>query len=91
MYRKACNRGAEEKQKVNGTVEYQIVKAGTTEKVLEHSQPLASIPGASSSQVTLEQVLPLKGLQPGQYTLKIKVTDDIKKQSLSPDANFTVN
>jgi len=91
IYMKAYNFGADEKQKLSGTVEYQIVKAGTADKVLEHSQTLASIPGASTSQVTLEQVLPLQGLQPGKYTLKIKVTDDIKKQSLTPDANFTVN
>ena len=69
-------------------MDYEIVKAGTSDKVLEHSQMLSAIPGASTSQVTLEQVLALKGLAPGQYTLKMKVTDNIKKQTLNPERQF---
>ena len=49
------------------------------------------IPGASSTQVTIEKLLPLKSLHPGQYTLKMKVTDKIKNQTLTPSAKFTVN
>ena len=90
IYMKAYNFGADEKQKPNGQVDYEITKNGSTDKVLEFSQPLAAIPGASSSQVTLEQLLPLKSLQPGQYTLKMKVTDSIKKQTLTPNVSFTV-
>jgi hypothetical protein len=91
IYMKAYNFGSDEKQKLSGQVDYEITKNGSNEKVLEFSQALSAIPGASSSQVTLEQLLPLKTLQPGQYTLKIKVTDNIKKQSLTPNATFTVN
>jgi GWxTD domain-containing protein len=91
IYMKAYNFGADEKQKPSGQVDYEIVKNGSNEKVLEHSQQLNTIAGASTSQVTFEQLLPLKGLQPGQYTLKIKVTDNIKKQALTPNVTFTVN
>jgi len=91
IYMKAYNFGADEKQKPSGQVDYEIVKNGSNEKVLEFSQPVGSIAGASTSQVTLEQVLPLKSLQPGQYTLKIKVTDSIRNQSLTPNVSFTVN
>jgi len=91
IYMKAYNFGADEKQKPSGQVDYEIVKNGSSEKVLEFSQALSAIPGASVSQVTLEQLLPLKSLQPGQYTLKIKVTDSIRNQSLTPNVTFTVN
>jgi hypothetical protein len=36
-------------------------------------------------------LLPLKGFEPGQYTLKMTVTDRNGNQILSPSANFTVN
>jgi hypothetical protein len=89
---KAYNFGADEKQKPNGTVEYEIVKNGANTPVFPAlSEPLASIPGASTSQVTLEKLLPLSKLEPGQYTLRIKVTDNITKQTLTPNVSFTVN
>jgi hypothetical protein len=30
----------------------------------------------------------LKGLAPGKYTVQIKVTDNIKKETVSPSASF---
>ena len=47
--------------------------------------------GASAAQVIIAQLLPLQNLAPGQYTLKIRVTDNIKKQTLTPSVGFTVN
>ena len=91
IYMKAYNLGADEKQHPNGTVDYEVVKAGGTEKIFEFSEPIQSIPGASPQQVTIEKLLPLKSLQPGQYVLKMKVNDGIKHQSLTPSINFTVN
>jgi hypothetical protein len=32
----------------------------------------------------------LRSLPPGRYTLKLKVDDKLKNQSLSPSAEFTV-
>ncbi len=46
--------------------------------------------GASAQQVTVEKLLPLASLEPGQYTLKMKVTDNISKTVLTPSATFTV-
>ncbi len=91
IYMKAYNFGPDEKQKPEGDVQYEIVKAGSSEKILEHTQAVSSIPGASTSQVVIEQLLPLKNMEPGKYTLKIKVTDSVKKQSLTPAVDFTVN
>jgi hypothetical protein len=49
------------------------------------------VPGASSQQVTIEKLLPLKDFQPGQYTLKMRVLDKNKNEALTPTAEFTVN
>src|SRR5262249_38637997 len=91
IYLKAYNLGADEKQHPNGTVDYEVLKTGGNEKIFEFTEPIASIPGASPQQVTIEKLLPLKTLQPGQYTLKMKVNDNIKHQALTPSINFTVN
>ena len=91
IYMKAYNFGPDEKQKPSGTVDYEVVKKGTTEKIFEFSEPVSAIPGASTSQVTIEKLLPLKTLKPGEYTLKMKVTDSVKKQSLAPTMDFKVN
>jgi hypothetical protein len=48
------------------------------------------IPGASTSQVTVEKLLPLNTLSPGQYTLRLKVTDKNRNQTLTPSVQFTV-
>ena len=91
IYMKAYNFGPDEKQKPSGTVDYEVVKKGTTEKIFEFSEPVSAIPGSSTSQVTIEKLLPLKSLKPGDYTLKMKVTDSIKKTSLTPSVDFKVN
>jgi hypothetical protein len=63
---------------------------GSNEKVIEQTEHSEAIPGASGSQITIERLLPLKTLAPGQYELRIKVTDKIRNQSLTPSAKFTV-
>jgi hypothetical protein len=45
---------------------------------------------AQTAQVTISKTLPLKPLEPGKYTLAIKVTDNVSKQSLTPSASFQV-
>jgi hypothetical protein len=32
--------------------------------------------------------MPLESLQPGKYTVQIKVTDNVKKQTVTPAATF---
>ena len=46
--------------------------------------------GASAQQVTIEKVLPLKDMEPGSYTLRMKVMDRNSNQTLTPSATFTV-
>src|SRR5262245_37495755 len=92
IYLKAYNFTTDEKtHKPSGVVDYEVVKNGTNEKIFEFSEPIDSIAGASGSQVTIAKLLPLKSLQPGQYTLKMKLTDSLQNQTLTPSASFTIN
>ncbi|MEJ7605776.1 MAG: hypothetical protein WKF37_05805 [Bryobacteraceae bacterium] len=92
IYFQLYNFQADEKtQKPNGTIGYEVVKNGSNLKVFEFSEDVASIQSASASQVVVEKVLPLKNLEPGQYTLRLKVTDNLRNQTLTPSATFTVN
>jgi GWxTD domain-containing protein len=80
----------EKTQKPNGTIEYAVLKNGSNETVFEVSEEVDSIPGSSANQVKIEKLLPLNSLEPGEYTLKIKVTDKNSNQSLTPSVTFTV-
>ena len=91
IFMKIYNFGAEEgSHKPTGSVEYELTKNGSNQKIFEFSEDLATMPGASASQVTIEKLLPLKNLEPGQYTLKLKITDKNRNQTLTPSAQFTV-
>lgn len=81
----------EKTQRPNGDIEYEVVKNGSNEKIFNFKEELKDLPGASSQQVTIEKVLPLQNLVPGQYILKMKVTDRNSNQVLTPTASFTVS
>ncbi len=91
LYLQVYNFAPDEKtKKPNASVEYEITKKGTNEKVLEFTEEVVSMPGASANQVTIEKVLSLKQMPPGQYTLRLKVTDKNNNQTLTPSTSFTV-
>ncbi|SPF52671.1 conserved exported hypothetical protein [Candidatus Sulfopaludibacter sp. SbA4] len=91
IYLKVYNFGADENtHKPEGQVEYVIVKSGSNDTILDFTEDLSHVPDASSSQITIEQILPLKDLAPGQYTIQLKVTDKKNNQVLTPSAKFTV-
>jgi GWxTD domain-containing protein len=91
IYLQFYNFGVDDKtHKPNADIQYEIVKAGSNEKIIDFTEAVSTIPGASGSQVTIEKLLPLKTLAPGQYELKMKVTDKIRNQTLTPSAKFTV-
>jgi hypothetical protein len=92
IYLKAYNFTPDEKtNKPSGIVDYTLTRSGTSEKIFEFTEQVDKINGASNTQVTIAKLLPLQSLTPGQYTLKMKLTDNIKKQTLTPSATFTVN
>jgi hypothetical protein len=81
-------------KKPNGTIQYEVVKAGSNETVIDFSEDVAKLidpqhPG-SAAQLSVEHLLPLTDLEPGQYTLKMKVVDNKRNQTLTPTATFTV-
>jgi GWxTD domain-containing protein len=91
IYLKAYNFTPDEKtNKPNASIEYEVVKNGSNEKIVEFKEDAASLPNASSQQVTIEKLLPLSNLQPGHYTLKMKIIDKNSNQTISPAAAFTV-
>ena len=75
-------------KKPDGIVEYEIVKDGSNERVLEFKEEVGA--AGAASQVVIEKLLPLQALEPGHYTLKMKVTDRKRNQILTPSAKFTV-
>jgi len=81
--------GDEKTQKPNGTVNYEIVKAGSNQKVFEYSEEAVNMPG-SATQVIVEKLLPLKTLEPGVYMLNVVAQDKNRNQSVTNSASFTV-
>jgi hypothetical protein len=84
--------------KPEGKIDYEIVKVNPTpnapvQKVFEFSEDVNDLKGGGSAQKVIEKLLPLSELDPGQYTLSIKVTDSKRSpaQTVTKTANFTVN
>ncbi len=91
IYFKVYNLGADQTtHKPIGSVTYELVRSGSNERIFDFTEDLAQIPDASGSQVTIEKFLPLKTLLPGQYTLRMKIVDKNRNQTLTPSAKFTV-
>jgi GWxTD domain-containing protein len=79
-------------KKPNGTVEYEVIKnnKGSNEVVIPaYSEEVNKLPGGAT-QVTIEKLLPLKDMAPGDYTVNIKVTDKVRNQTLTRSATFTI-
>jgi hypothetical protein len=79
----------EKTKKPDGTIEYVITRNGSNETVFEYSEEVSAVSGGAA-QVVIEKLLPLQNLAPGQYTLKMKVVDKKRNQTLTPSATFTV-
>jgi len=91
IYLKVYNFGTDGESRVpSGQVQYEVIKTGTDEPIYTFTEEVADIPGASSNQVTIEKLLPLNSLAPGQYTIRLKITDKNRNQVLTPSAKFTV-
>ena len=91
IYTEFYNLGMDEKtKKPMGDIKYVIVNDATKETVIDVSQDLAKVENASSSLVTVQQMLPLTKFAPGKYTLKIVLTDKLKNQTINQTAPFTV-
>ena len=88
IYMQVYNLGLDAKtHKPSLDVEYELLKDGKS--LLAQAEDPAKLKEASQ-QFTLEKQMPLSVLQPGKYTMQIKVTDNINKQTLLPSATFEV-
>lgn len=77
----------------DGEITYQIAKADKPdEAILDVTEQLADIRGASAGQVVIEKMLPLDklGLEPGAYKLSLKLKDNVRNETLTPTATFKV-
>ncbi len=69
------------------SVEYDITKDGKS--ILNQPEDTSKMTN-SGQQVTLQKRLDLHPLQPGKYSVQIKVTDNVNKQTISPTETFEV-
>jgi GWxTD domain-containing protein len=91
IYAQFYNFTADEKtKKPSGSIEYEITKSGAQQPVLDYTEDVSTIEGSSAQQVTVAKLLPLQSLEPGLYTLKMKILDKTNNQVLTPSATFTV-
>ena len=80
------NLGLDDKtHKPSVEVRYRIEKDG--KPLINQAEDAANIKKASQ-QFTVIKTMGLQSLTPGKYTVHIDVTDNIKKQSLTPSATF---
>jgi len=88
IYMQVYNLGLDAKShKPSLDVQYEIIKDG--KPILDQPEDAANLLKASQ-QFTVQKTMPLGVLQPGKYTVQIKVTDNITKQTISPSAAFEV-
>ena len=75
--------------KADGEVQYEVVRNGTNEKIFDFSEDLTQLTGGAAEMI-IQKLLPLANFAPGDYTLKMKVTDKKRNETLTPTATFTV-
>jgi hypothetical protein len=93
IYVKLYNFAADENShKPNGSINYELTHTGSADKIFDFTEDLNQIPEANASQITLEKFLSVKDLKltPGSYTLRMKVLDRKRNQTLPLTAQFTV-
>jgi len=91
IYTEFYNLGMDQKtKKPQGTIEYEVVNNADNKTVMTQTEDLTGFPNASGFLLTVEKKLPLKTLAPGKYTLKLKIDDKLKNQSLTPSAQFII-
>ena len=84
------NLGVDEKtHKPSATIEYDVTNAATNKQVIKSVESTDQM-GNVGDQMTLQKTLSAANLGPGIYRIKIKVNDNISKQTVDPSATFAV-
>jgi len=84
------NLGIGENKQNGATIQYQITDLSTNKSVLDTSEQTNKL-NPNADQLTLEKSLPLASLQPGKYSVSIRVNDGVKKQQIAETASFSVD
>jgi len=88
IYMQLYNLKTDEKSHMSDAlIEYQVKKAGSA--VFDFKETSADLK-QRGDQLTIQRLLPLNTLAPGKYSIEIKVTDQLTKQSISRSSDFTV-
>ncbi|MGH9397791.1 MAG: GWxTD domain-containing protein, partial [Terriglobia bacterium] len=88
LYMQVYNLGVNPKtHRPNAQIEYNLMQNGKT--IFTSTEQASDIKNASS-QLTIEKTMPLKPLAPGDYTVGVKVTDNIKNKTINNTASFVV-
>ena len=84
------NLGIDDATKSNeATVTYQIIDTSNNTVLFEKHVDSKDL-GAHSDQLTVENSMPMAGLQPGKYKVIIKINDEVSKQEIAQSAPFVV-
>jgi hypothetical protein len=70
-------------------VTYRIVDSSNNAVLLEKHLDSKDL-GAHSDQLTVQNTVPMAGLQPGKYKVTIQINDGISKQEIAQSAPFVV-
>ena len=91
IYLEVYNLGEDEASMPQGTVTYQVAKLDQPDELLlDFTEDIDKIRGASGRQMVVEKLLPLKTLDPGEYRLSLRVADGVKNETLTPTATFKI-
>ena len=88
IYMQVYNLGIDETtHRPNAVIDYEIVRGDET--VFQYSEKTSDLERAGQ-QITLEKILPLSSFEPGEYKLSIRITDNVRQQTVSPSTRFRI-
>jgi hypothetical protein len=84
------NLGIDDASKKNSAViTYQIIDTASNKMIMDKHEDTKLL-GASSDQLTLAKSVPLAGVPPGSYQVKVSIDDSVSKQQIAETVPFTV-
>jgi hypothetical protein len=75
--------------KADASVEYRVTKEKDTDPVLKFDIGPDKLP-EHGEELTLQNIITLGSLTPGNYKLEVAVTDNLSQKTITPTTNFTV-
>ena len=89
IYMQVYNLGLDEESgKASAEIEFNVLSRGN--KILSFTENVPENYPSARSQITVQKSMPLNQLEPGKYTLQMKITDKVKNLTLTPTENFEI-